>query len=162
MNQHLVEDALRDVFDANEATAGVEADDLEMLDGVEAVRLAQRFGNPFGRVQHRRFTVCFLAQPLGEKKGRADGSGFAFADPFQLLEFFELGPGERSQAAKPLHEQLGRAGTGEGGQKFGVGRQFDGLHGIPPWGTNQLGLCPGYAGSLPDVPFAEQAFGWAD
>ena len=41
MDQHLVEDALTDVLDSNQAAARVQAHDLKMLHGVEPIGFAQ-------------------------------------------------------------------------------------------------------------------------
>ena len=104
MDEHLVEDALGDVFDRDQPPPRVEAHDLEVFDLIESVGFPEGFGNSFRGVEQGCFPSAFLTQTLSQKEGRADSRRLGFPDPFQLLKFLEGGPGERRETSEALQK----------------------------------------------------------
>lgn len=129
MDQDLVQQALGDVLDGDEAASGVQAEDLEVLDGVEPVGFAEDVRNPFRGVQHWGLTVGLLGEALGEEKCGPDGGRPGTANALQLLEFIEGRPRDGREPTEALHERLGGAGPAEGGEQFRVRCVFNRLHG---------------------------------
>ena len=117
------------MLDGDQATSGIQAEHLEVFDGVQPVGLAEDVGNPLRGVQHRGLPVGLLRQALGEEKGGPDGGRPGTTDSLQLLEFIEGRPRDGREPTEALHERLGGAGPAEGGEQFRVRCVFNRLHG---------------------------------
>jgi hypothetical protein len=100
MHEERVERAVGDFFDANEALAGIEQDDLEGFNIEAAIFFAEQIGNAIRVIQHRGLVAQRGSHALGEGKGGFKGDGFVAAHAFDLANVVKRRGGKVFEGAE--------------------------------------------------------------